>query len=124
MKLLFDMNLSPRWIELLSRAGFDAVHWSTVGPSNASDEQIMSFASAHGYVVVTHDLDYGAILAATQGTTPSVVQVRSEHLGPEIIGQWVIDALRETTTELEIGALVTIDVARTRVRILPLITKE
>jgi predicted nuclease of predicted toxin-antitoxin system len=124
MRLLLDMNLSPRWVELLSKAGFDAVHLSTIGPGNASDEQIMSFARAHGYVVVTHDLDYGAILAATQGTTPSVVQVRSEHLGPEIIGQSVINALRETTSELETGALVTIDVSRTRVRILPLTSKE
>ena len=124
MRLLLDMNLSPRWVELLSKAGFDVVHWSTIGPINASDEQIMSFASTQGYVVVTHDLDYGAILAATQGTTPSVVQVRSEHLGPEVIGRSVIDALHETTTELETGALVTIDVARTRVRILPLIPKE
>jgi len=118
------MNLSPRWVELLSKAGFDVVHWSTIGPINASDEQIMSFASTQGYVVVTHDLDYGAILAATQGDKPSVVQIRSEHLAPSVIGQSVIDALHETTAELESGALVTIDVARTRVRILPLIAKE
>jgi predicted nuclease of predicted toxin-antitoxin system len=124
MKLLLDMNLSPRWVELLERAGFDAIHWSAIGPGSATDEQIMSFARAHGYVVLTHDLDYGAILAATQGTAPSVVQVRSEHLGPEIIGQSVINALHETTRELETGALVTIDVSRTRVRILPLASKE
>jgi len=27
----------------------------------------MSFAAAHDFVVLTHDLDFGAILAATQG---------------------------------------------------------
>ena len=40
MKLLVDMNLSPRWIELLSQAGFEAAHWSMMGPVNASDVRI------------------------------------------------------------------------------------
>ena len=30
MKLLVDMNLSPRWIDLLTRSGLPAVHWSAV----------------------------------------------------------------------------------------------
>jgi predicted nuclease of predicted toxin-antitoxin system len=80
MKLLVDMNLSPRWVELLGKAGFDAAHWSKLGPSNASDAHIMAFARLNGYVVLTHNLDFGAILAATQGTKPSVVQIRSEKM--------------------------------------------
>jgi len=31
MKLLIDMNLSPEWIAVLERAGFETVHWSTIG---------------------------------------------------------------------------------------------
>jgi predicted nuclease of predicted toxin-antitoxin system len=121
MKLLVDMNLSPRWVELLSKAGFDTAHWSKLGPSNASDAQIMTFARLHGYVVLTHDLDFGAILAATQGTKPSVVQIRSENVGPQVIGQRVIDALLQMTTELERGALLTVDPSRARLRVLPLL---
>jgi predicted nuclease of predicted toxin-antitoxin system len=124
MRLLIDMNLSPRWVELLIKAGFDAVHWSAIGPGNAPDVQIINFAREQGYVVLTHDLDFGAILAATQGRKPSVVQIRSEDVGVEAIGQRVIDALREIATELERGALATIDPSRTRVRILPLIPEE
>ena len=30
MKLLIDMNLSPRWVERLSAASLTAVHWSSV----------------------------------------------------------------------------------------------
>jgi predicted nuclease of predicted toxin-antitoxin system len=121
MKLLVDMNLSPRWVELLGKAGFDAAHWSKLGPSNASDAQIMTFARLNGYVVLTHDLDFGAILAATQGTKPSVVQIRSENVGPQVIGQPVIDALLQMTAELERGALLTVDPSRARLRVLPLI---
>jgi predicted nuclease of predicted toxin-antitoxin system len=117
MKLLLDMNLSPRWVELLNQAGFEAVHWSTIGPGSTADVEIMAFARERGYVLLTHDLDFGAILAATRG----VVQLRSENLSIEVIGRSVIDALHEVANDLEDGALVTIDPGRTRVRVLPLI---
>ena len=43
MKLLVDMNLSPRWVETFSRAGIEAVHWSSLGVANAPDSEIMAF---------------------------------------------------------------------------------
>jgi predicted nuclease of predicted toxin-antitoxin system len=123
MKLLVDMNLSPRWIKLLAEAGIEAAHWSELGAANAPDSEIMAFAKANGYVVLTHDLDFSAILAATHGDKPSVVQIRSEDLSPDVIGRPVIDALRQMTSELEDGALLTVDPNRTRLRVLPLLPR-
>lgn len=120
MKLLVDMNLSPRWVSLLADAGIEAAHWSMLGATNAPDAEIMAFAQANGYVVLTHDLDFSAILAVTHGDKPSVVQIRAEDVSPDVIGRPVIDALRQMTTELEEGALLTIDPHRTRLRLLPL----
>ena len=71
-------------------------------------------------VVLTHDLDFGAILASTQGTKPSVVQIRAEDVSPDVIGDQVISALRQMEAELEEGALLTFDPNRTRLRLLPL----
>ncbi len=121
MKLLVDMNLSPRWVNLLVDAGIDAAHWSTLGAANASDSEIMAFAKANDYVVLTHDLDFSAILAATHGGKPSVVQIRSEDVSPDIIGGPVIGALQQMSVELEEGALLTVDPNRTRLRVLPLL---
>lgn len=73
MKLLLDMNMSPRWRALLGTAGFEALHWSDAGAANAPDAEIMAFAKAQDWVVLTHDLDFSAILAATNGGKPSVV---------------------------------------------------
>ncbi len=42
MKLLIDMNLSPDWVEFLSNAGFESVHWSTVGAATAPDAEIVA----------------------------------------------------------------------------------
>ena len=120
MKLLVDMNLSPRWIGVLTNAGIEATHWSSLGQANAPDSVIMAYAHANDYVVLTHDLDFSAILAATHGEKPSVVQIRAEDISPDVIGAKVITALRQMTEELEQGALVTIDPNRTRLRVLPL----
>jgi predicted nuclease of predicted toxin-antitoxin system len=52
MKLLVDMNLSPRWVKALAQAGIEAVHWSSLGAATAPDTVIMAFARANGYVVL------------------------------------------------------------------------
>ncbi|MDP1613723.1 MAG: DUF5615 family PIN-like protein [Sulfuritalea sp.] len=124
MKLLVDMNLSPRWARMLADAGIEAAHWSTVGANNAPDSEIMAYARANDYVVLTHDLDFSAILAATHGEKPSVVQIRAEDVSPDAIGKQVVVALRQMTSELEEGALLTVDPSRTRLRVLPLPSKE
>ena len=42
MKLLVDMNLSPRWVSVLGDAGIEAAHWSTLGDPKVSDSEIMA----------------------------------------------------------------------------------
>ncbi|HZY61153.1 MAG TPA: DUF5615 family PIN-like protein [Edaphobacter sp.] len=80
----------------------------------------MAYANANDYVVVTHDLDFSAILAATQGEKPSVIQIRATDISPEAIGELILASLRQMAPELEQGALLTVDTDRTRLRILPL----
>jgi predicted nuclease of predicted toxin-antitoxin system len=85
MKLLVDMNLSPRWVSLLADAGIDAVHWSTIGAANAPDSEIMVYAKENDYAVLTSDLDFSATLAVTHGEKPSVVQIRADNLALDSI---------------------------------------
>lgn len=120
MKLLVDMNLSPRWTRFLADAGIEAAHWSEVGEARAADFEIMSFAKAKDYVVLTHDLDFSAILAVTHGEKPSVVLIRAADVRPDAIGGAVLDALRQMAGELEQGALLAVEPSRTRLRLLPL----
>lgn len=120
MRLLVDLNLSPRWAAALLGAGHDAVHWSDVGPLTASDQEIMRYARENDFVVLTHDLDFGDILAATGGSKPSVVQIRASGVDVGQIGTQVLEGLALCADELRAGALVTIDASRTRIRLLPL----
>lgn len=120
MKLLIDMNLSPDWVELLATEGVDAIHWSKIGSSSASDRELMAWAKGKGYIVLTHDLDFGAILAATGAEAPSVIQLRFQNLAPSYAKQLVVKVLHDYQRELEQGALISLDEDKARVRILPL----
>lgn len=80
----------------------------------------MEWARTNEYIVFTHDLDFGSLLAATGADTPSVIQVRTQDILPNSIEQIVISALNQFESSLETGALVTIDQAQSRVRILPI----
>jgi len=119
MIFLVDMNLTGRWVAYLAAAGYSAIHWSQIGPANASDEVIMAYARDHGHSVLTHDLDFGTILALTKWDRPSVVQIRADDTSPESIGATVLRALTQAMPDIAAGALLTIEPERMRVRVLP-----
>jgi predicted nuclease of predicted toxin-antitoxin system len=48
VKTLVDMNLLPRWCEALARAGLDAAHWSSIGPRDAPDADVLEYAKDRG----------------------------------------------------------------------------
>jgi predicted nuclease of predicted toxin-antitoxin system len=104
----------------LRGAGWDTRHWSEVGPVNASDADIMAWAKARDWCVITNDLDFSAILAATHADGPSIVQIRGQDLAPDSLGPTLIHVLTNHGDVLASGALVTVDIRRARVRVLPL----
>ena len=114
------MNLSPRWVEVFSQAGIQAVHWSAVGAADAPDADIMRYAHDNSFCVFTHDLDFSAILAASGASRPSVIQIRHDDVSPEALSEALLQAIRQHGQELQQGGLLTVDPARARVRILPL----
>ena len=65
-------------------------------------------------------MDFSAILSATNAKSPSVFQVRTQDTLPEAIGLAVVQAFKQFEMMLEEGALVTLDVNKSRVRVLPL----
>ncbi len=122
MKLLIDMNLSPHLVDIFIEQGWQALHWSAVGDPRADDSTIMEWARENGYVVFTHDLDFGTLLAVTRAQGPSVIQVRTQNILSQNFHVRLIQIRRKYETALEKGALIVIDETRSRVRILPLNT--
>ena len=120
MKILIDMNLSPLWVQFLVENGIDAVHWSTIGDSTAPDSTILNYAASNALIVFTHDLDFGMLLAARKSRGPSVLQVRTQDVLATAIGTLVLQAINSAREHLGAGAIVTVDVAQHRIRLLPI----
>ena len=81
----------------------------------------MEWAANNGYIVFTHDLDFGTLIAVTRARGPSVIQVRAQDVLPESLGTTVVSAISRFRLELPEGALVSLDPGRARVRMLPIV---
>ena len=75
MKLLFDQNLSPKLCGFLADLFPSSSHVSLVGLNRADDLTVRSFASSHGFAIVTKDADF-ADLAIHFGAPPKVIWLR------------------------------------------------
>ena len=120
IQIVIDMNLSPDWVDVLSKRGWTSVHWSAVGDPRATDREIMDWARSNGYVVFTHDLDFGTMLALTHASGPSVLQVRGQNVLPDHMAPTILAALKHHETDLAASALVVVDESKSRVRVLPI----
>ena len=121
MTLILDMNLSPKLAEMLVERQIDAKHWYMIGKPTAIDEEIMTYAKETSSIVVTHDLDFTAILCATQSYRPSIIQIRKQGLDLNVLATLLAAAVRQWADELSNGAVLSLDTNKLRVRLLPLV---
>jgi predicted nuclease of predicted toxin-antitoxin system len=114
------MNIPLPWVDWLLSRNVEVQHWSAVGDPRAEDSALMEWARHHKAIVITHDLDFGTMLALSHEDGPSVVQIRIMDVTPDRAGKDLLDLLSQCREELERGALVVLDVEKRRVRMLPL----
>lgn len=80
----------------------------------------MQTAQDRGAVVLTNDLDFGAMLASSGAEGPSVIQIRAADLRPQALAPILVETIQPQSSELTSGVLVTLESARKRVRLLAL----
>ena len=120
VKILIDMNLSPKFANLFIKKGIDAVHWFEIGAPNAKDTEIMEYANKNNYIIMTCDLDFNILLSVTHRLKPSVVQLRTQQISVEKDGEWIASAIMRNAKELTKGAILSVDAKKSRLRLLPL----
>ena len=121
MKIIVDMNLSPKLADKLVQKGIEAKHWIDIGTPDAKDEDIMTFARNNDYIILTCDLDFSTILSVLHGKKPSVIQLRMQATDYEQLAYLIYNAVSQNTNELEKGAVLTINPQKARLRVLPII---
>jgi predicted nuclease of predicted toxin-antitoxin system len=121
MKFLLDQGLPRGAVDALDRLGHEADHVSAIGLHAAADELILRTAARLGAVAVTLDADFHALLALANSSSPSTIRIRIEGLNSEELAAVVGRVALVCATELERGAMVTVDPSGIRVRTLPLV---
>ena len=100
--------------------GVETIQWLDCGAPNVADSEIIAYARENEFIVFTHDLDFSTLLAYSKDSKPSVIQLPTNDISPEAAGKAIVATLRQMSSELEAGALLTIDQKRSRIRLLPL----
>ena len=120
MKFLVDANMSPRVAERLRAEGHDAVAVRDVGLAHSSDDEILDHAIDHERVIISHDTDFGALLAFRRLSAPSFILIRSsDPLTPDQQADMVIANLAAISEDLAAGAIVVFARGHLRSRRLP-----
>ncbi len=73
--LLFDQNISPRLLILLTDLYPQSVHVSMIGLGDALDIEIWQYAHDNDYIIVTKDADFSE-LGVVRGFPPKVIWIR------------------------------------------------
>lgn len=81
---------------------------------------IFDYAQAQQAVILTQDLDFTRIAALRGSRLPSIIQLRADCPIPAILGKSVLSVLTAHAPALRKGALVSLDMDRHRIRLLPL----
>jgi predicted nuclease of predicted toxin-antitoxin system len=114
------MGISPRTVDFLQHLGLEAVHLQQQGLHKLNDSDILEKAHKEGYILLTHDLDFGDLLAASGAHLPSVVIFRLRNMRPEHVNNHLINIISQYSKALEHGAVITVTEGRLRMRDLPL----
>lgn len=85
-----------------------------------SDRDILAKARSKERIVLTHDLDFGDLMAASGARLPSVVIFRLSSMAAVNVNRHIDIILSEHAKVLRQGAILSVSERRIRVRLLPI----
>lgn len=120
MKFLADMGISPKTVNFLKTHGYEAIHLRSLGLDRLADADILIKALLEDRIILTHDLDFAELVAASGSELPSVIIFRLRNMRPENVNKYVFQITKQYSEELRKGAIVSVTERRARVRKLPI----
>jgi predicted nuclease of predicted toxin-antitoxin system len=119
-----NMNVPRKLGRRLTSQGYDCRHVDDIGMAQVSDLIIMKEARENREIIVTHDLDYGDLLAFSGETNPSVIIFRIRNTHVDNLFKQIVEAWGEIERPLTEGAVITFEDAALRIRKLPILEEE
>ena len=118
MKFLADMGISQSSVNWLRQNEYDVIHLREEGLQRTTDAEIVKTATREGRAILTCDLDFGDLMATSGEICPSIIIFRLQNERPENVNRRLEQVLRESSNALEKGAIISVEEARHRVRLL------
>lgn len=123
MKYLLDQGLARSTVDHLREMEIESEHVGNLGMAAASDSEILEEGLRRGWVIVTLDADFHALLALSAASNPSVIRLRIEGMKGDRVARIISRVQTSAAIDLEEGAAVTVTERRIAIRRLPLIAK-
>jgi len=120
MNFLLNMNVHREMTAPLEKRGHICRHVGDIGMSRARDVEVVAEAKRTGETIITHDLDYGHLLAFSGESAPSVIILRLRDLRSDEILSRLDVVWSEIESPLRNGAIVSISDKSLRIRNLPI----
>lgn len=120
MRLLLDANLPRSLADRLRQVGYDAVHVRDLARADTKDEQIVVLARERQQVVVTQDHDFIKLVARAEAHMVSLILLRLHRPTAERLLRRITAAVMRARTDLEAGAIASVDDSQVRIKRLPI----
>ena len=120
MKFLLDVNMPPQLAEALKKLEHQARHAAVEGFPKAKDIEILEIAKLGNETIITHDLDFGQLLAFKGEQFPSVIIFRIHKINAALFEALLIKHWDLIEQPLTTGALVIVEEDKVRIRKLPI----
>ena len=124
MRFLVDNALSPKLAEGLRQAGHDAVHLREIGRQSAPDSEVLARALDEGRIIISSDMDFGDLIAASGLARPSVILFRRVERRTNSRLALLLKNLGAIGGDMERGSIVILESTRMRIRRLPIGKKD
>lgn len=120
MRFLLDMGLAQSTARFLCQLGHEAVHLRDQGLQRVDDTVIIEKACTEDRIVLTHNLDFGRVVALSGQHIPSVITLRLSDMCAVNVNRHLAEVLLRFAEHLIAGALVSVTDRDIRVRRLPM----
>ncbi|MCB0581165.1 MAG: DUF5615 family PIN-like protein [Phaeodactylibacter sp.] len=120
MKFLLDVHLGRTLADFLVEDGHECRLVAEVADPRMDDVDILELARKNEEIVLTHDLDFGTLLAFNQESKPSVVIFRIEKINSKVFAELLIRNWADIKQPLQDGAIIIIEPSSIRIRSLPI----
>jgi len=93
MRFLINMNVPRNLVTLLKAYNHSSRHVGDISMARAEDNAIIEEAKKNKEIIITHDLDYGHLLALSGESAPSVIIIRIRNMQMEYVLEKILEAL-------------------------------